>query len=119
MWTVDFLTVKERMVDSYGMRQENHAQDPLEAELMVLQQRLHALSERNYYRVFVEIDSSQSVHLLHGDISQIHLYIHSILRCKQLHCRLWSSSVVYIPRTANNAAHSMSRMASSFCTYKI
>ena len=79
--------------------------DALEAELMAIRTDLHVLLDKRISRVLIETDSSQAVNLFHGHPEDTHPLLLTILDYKRIHTQLWSSPILYTPRTCNTCAH--------------
>lgn len=55
-------------------------------------------------RVIIESDCCEMVNLVNDKHDIDHSFWQVILDCKNLHRRLWSSSVTHVPRTSNTTA---------------
>ena len=82
---------------------------------MAIKEGLQALVDRQLCRVIIETDLSQSINLLHGYPEESHPHLRSILECKRLHTRVWSSPINYISRSCNVCAHTLARLGRNFC----
>lgn len=82
---------------------------------MAIKMGLQPLNSTKCMHVVVESDSAEAVRLINGFLEETNPFLQLVLKCKQLHRTIRSSSVNYVPRNYNSSADCISKLGHSVC----
>lgn len=74
---------------------------------------LALLEAWGYLRALVATGSAQAVNLVQGFPEDTHPFLEDLIECKRLHRRIWSCSILDIPRCCNMCADCIAKLGYS------
>lgn len=83
--------------------------------LLTIKEGLLTMHRHGLLKVIIESDSSEAVQLVNGYLNSHYTHFALSLECKNLHKRVWRSSMSFVPRSYNTAADSIAKLGHTFC----